>query len=379
MTEETFRLAIVEILSNDNIWFYWKGRVAFYALLKAIGIGKGDEVILPGFTCVVVPNAIKYTGAKPVYVDVEKSTMNTTLDRIRTAVTDKTKAIIIQNTFGLSSEVDEISIFAKERNIITIEDCTHGFGGTFKGKPNGSWCDAAFFSTQWNKPFSTGIGGFAAINNMLIIPELEQINKTLINPSLKDKIILSSLLLAADHILDSKNYWKLRSIYRFLSKYNLVIGSSQGNELNSVQMPVDFFKGMLDVQIKNGVKNLKNFREILNRRKKNGLLYSEFLIQHNKYHVAKDLHWNHSFLKYPVLVKDRTKFDNLAIRSKIQLGDWFCTPIYPVKENWEKWELKPTTIPNAVYLSQHIENLPTETDDPEAIIKFLEQNIDELL
>jgi dTDP-4-amino-4,6-dideoxygalactose transaminase len=371
--------AILNSSEEKRIYLYWKGRVALYALLKAMGVGDGDEVILPGFTCVVVPNAIKYTGAKPVYVDVDMKTMNPSLDNFKKAVTGKTKVIIVQNTFGLSTQVDEIAMFAKAHQIFTIEDCTHGFGGSFKGKPNGSWCDVAFFSTQWNKPFSTGIGGFAAINNLIIIPELERINKKLINPSFKDKIILSSLLFAADHILNPKTYWKLRSMYRFLSKYNLVIGSSQGNELNSTQIPVGFFKGISDVQIKKGITNLKTFKELFTRRKTNALRYTEFLQQHNKYHVSKDIHEDHSFLKYPVLVKDRAKFDELAIQAKIQLGDWFCTPIYPVKENWERWDLDATTIPNAVYLSQHIQNLPTETNDPVAVLKFLEQNMNELL
>jgi perosamine synthetase len=379
MTQENYKSAITEILANDKIWFYWKGRVALFALLKSMKVREKDEVILPGYTCVVVPNAVKYLHAKPVYVDAEKSTMNTTLDRIKGAITDKTKVIIVQNTFGLSSEVDVIASFARGKHIYTIEDCTHGFGGTFKGKPNGSWCDSAFYSTQWNKPFSTGIGGFCAVNNHEIIPQLEKINKELSNPSVKDQIVLSVLLFAADNFLDSKNYWRLRSIYRFLSKYNLVIGSSQGSELNSTEMPADYFKGISKVQIKKGVANLKSFVNVMNKRKKNAILYSEFLKGYFKYHVSKDLFCDHSFLKYPILVKDRKKFDELAIKAKIKLGDWFCSPIYPVKENWEKWDLNATTIPNAVYLSQHIENLSTETDNPEAVLKFLMQNIDELI
>lgn len=379
MTVENYKSAITEVLSNDQIWFYWKGRVALFALLKAMKVKETDEVILPGYTCVVVPNAIKYLHAKPVYVDVEKSTMNTTLDRIRGVVTDKTKVIIVQNTFGLSSEVDEIASFAREKNIYTIEDCTHGFGGTFKNRPNGSWCDAAFYSTQWNKPFSTGIGGFCAVNNPEIIPQLERINKELINPSSKDQIVLSALLFAADHFLDSKNYWRLRSLYRFLSKYNLVIGSSQGSELNSIEMPDDYFKGISKVQINKGVANLKSFENIMNKRKKNAMLYSHFLKVHIKYHITQDLFRDHSFLKYPILVKDRKKFDELAIKSNIKLGDWFCSPIYPVMGNWERWELFPDSIPNSIFLSNHIENLPTETDDAENVVRFLEKNIDELI
>ena len=92
--KEKFKQLISEILNNDNIYFYWKGRVALYALLKAMKIGKDDEVILPGFTCVVVSNAIKYLGAVPVYIDVEKRTMNPTIENYKNAITQKTKVII---------------------------------------------------------------------------------------------------------------------------------------------------------------------------------------------------------------------------------------------------------------------------------------------
>jgi perosamine synthetase len=364
---------------TQNIYFYWKGRVALYALLKAIELKPGDEVILPGFTCVVVPNAIKYLGAKPVYVDVEKNTMNTSLDRIRKAVTEITKVIIVQNTFGLSTEVDIISKFAREQKIFTIEDCTHGFGGTYKGNPNGSWCDAAFFSTQWNKPFSTGIGGFASVNNLQIISRLEKINNELVNPAIRDRIVLSVLLFAADQLLDSKNYWRLRAMYRFLSRHNLVVGSSQGLELKSTIMPKDYFKGISNVQIKKGLFNLKSFGEVLGRRKQNAILYTNFLQKHDKYHILEELHPDHSFLKYPILVKDRTKFDERAFKAKIQLGDWFCTPIYPVKDHWEKWDFDSDKVPNALYLARHIENLPTDTNDPEKVLDFLKINIEELI
>ena len=106
---EKFKAEIAKKLNANasQISLYWKGRVGFYALLKANGIGKGDEVIIPGFTCVVVPNAIIYLGAKPVYVDVNKDTFNTTLNHIKEKVTTKTKCIVIQNTFGLSSEIEE--------------------------------------------------------------------------------------------------------------------------------------------------------------------------------------------------------------------------------------------------------------------------------
>ena len=116
--------------SADDIFLYWKGRVALYAILKAMNIQEGDEVVLPAFTCVVVPNAIKYLGATPIYVDIDAKTYNFNLKQLESKITDKAKVIICQNTFGLSSNVEKVVDFAKMHNIKTIEDCTHGFGGT---------------------------------------------------------------------------------------------------------------------------------------------------------------------------------------------------------------------------------------------------------
>ena len=122
-------------VNKDAISLYWKGRVALYTALKSMGISKGDEVIIPAFTCVVVPNAIIYLGATPIYVDIEEKNLCTTKDLIEKKITNKTKCIIIQNMLGLSNEVDEIVLLAKKHGLYTIEDCTHGFGGKYNMPP----------------------------------------------------------------------------------------------------------------------------------------------------------------------------------------------------------------------------------------------------
>ena len=150
-SKTSFLNGIKEVLGPNEVHFFWKGRVALYALLKGCGVSEGDEVILPAFTCVVVPNAIKYLGAKPIYVDIDKESLGASLESVRGSITSKTKAIICQNTFGLSYQLTEIVALAREKHLVTIEDCTHGFGGFYHSKPNGIFCDASFFSTQWNK------------------------------------------------------------------------------------------------------------------------------------------------------------------------------------------------------------------------------------
>ena len=84
---------------------------------------------------------------KPVYVDIAPNTFNIDTSKIEGKITDKTTAIIAQNTFGLSSDLDPILDIAKRYNLKVIEDCAHGYGGSYKGKANGTVADAAFFST----------------------------------------------------------------------------------------------------------------------------------------------------------------------------------------------------------------------------------------
>lgn len=371
--EEKYKTAIASYLAaeKEDIFLYWKGRVALYALLKAINVKEGDEVIVPAFTCVVVPNAIKYCGATPIYVDINSTTYNTDIDKIEEKITPRTKVILCQNTFGLSSNVEELVSLAKRYNLYTIEDCTHGFGGTYNGKPNGTFCDAAFFSTQWNKPFSTGIGGFAYCKDDNLKEMLNRVNLELDKANAKDNFSLSLLYFIREHILVNSLYWQMLKIYRWLSKKNLVLGSSSGEELVSTQMPRNYFKGISKSQIKKGYTAITNFSKKLQLRKENALIYNSFLKKNGKKYVNEALFENHAFLKYPLLVKDKTEVLYLANKMNIPLGEWFCSPLHPVMENLERWDMNTELFPQTCQVAAQIVNLPTDTQSIEKILVFL--------
>ncbi|MFZ2324242.1 MAG: DegT/DnrJ/EryC1/StrS aminotransferase family protein [Ignavibacteriaceae bacterium] len=376
--EENYKKEIAKVLkcNPDNIFLYWKGRIALYAILKAIGVESGDEIILPGFTCVVVPNAIIYSGAKPIYVDICKNTYNMDFNLLEQAITKKTKAIICQNTFGLSSNLERIIEIAKRHNIFTIEDCTHGFGGFYNGKPNGSFCDAAFYSTQWNKPFSTGIGGFSVVNNTTLLDKVISLEKTKVKSTVVERIILTLLLLFKNLIVNKYTQWFLVQLYRFFSKKNLVVGSNQGEELSGTKMPENYFKNISFVQIWVGKNKLKKIDKVNQIRKKNAEDYTKFLKSNNKAFVDEGLFNNHLFLKYPLLVKDREKIFKSAKKSNITLGDWFLSPLHPIKGNLLLWNFDKNLFPVASRISEKIVNLPTEILDNKKVINFLKQNID---
>lgn len=374
--EERFKERLAEWLhcGPDRLSLYWKGRVALYSILCAYGIGEGDEVILPAFTCVVVPNAILYTGATPVYVDIDEASLNPSFEAVREAVSERTAAILCQNSFGLSTDLDRIASWAKEKGILTIEDCTHGFGGTYEGRPNGTICDASFFSSQWNKPFSTGLGGFSYIGDDELLARVQETDEHLLDPGLKERTILKLLILARKHLLRSWNYWPALKAYRSLSRMGWVVGSSSGEEVEGVEMPSDYFKGMARFQMREGIKALQGFEAVLARRKENGMAYSETLRALGKWCVAERFFSDHAFLTYPVLVKDREAFRKEAEKARIPLGDWFASPLHPVEGDLRPWGLDRRAYPLADKVSQRVLNLPTDPTDPARIHDFLRAN-----
>jgi dTDP-4-amino-4,6-dideoxygalactose transaminase len=144
-------------------------------------------------------------------------------------------------------------------------------------------------------------------------------------------------------------------------------------------MPDDYFMGSTTVQQKVGLQNIKSIEELIQLRKVNGLTYNKFLREIGKWNYSDEVLGNHSFLKYPIFVKDRDAFMKKAEKSKIRLGDWFLSPIHPVSENFELWNLTIQEFPQSRHFSTHILNLPTDTKNSEKVISFLKANKEDLL
>ncbi len=175
---------------DTQAFAFWKGRVALYAILESLGIGPGDEVIVPGFTCVVVPNAVLYRGARPVYVDIEGTSFTMDVSDIAKKITSRTKAIIVQHTYGIPAEMDAIMAIAVRGGIPVIEDCAHALGSTYKDRIVGSIGAAAFFSSQWSKPYTTGMGGMAVSADRSLCLKLASIQARYSRPGLKEVSLL---------------------------------------------------------------------------------------------------------------------------------------------------------------------------------------------
>ncbi len=141
------------------------GTVAIHLALAALGIGQGDEVIIPSFTMIATAFAVCYTGAMPVFVDADKDTWNIDVTKIEDKITPKTKAIIPVHVFGNPCDMDAICDIAKRHNLFVVEDAAEAHGATYKGRKVGSFSDIAAFSFFANKNVTTGEGGMCITND----------------------------------------------------------------------------------------------------------------------------------------------------------------------------------------------------------------------
>ena len=133
--------------------------MAFYSLMKVLGIGEGDEVILPGFTCSVMVNAILRVGATPIFSDIEEDTFGSEPKSIERSLTARTRMIVAQHTFGYPCDIEAILQIANQSGVFLVEDCATSLGTTVGGRTVGDFAHAAIFSTDHTKPINTLIGG----------------------------------------------------------------------------------------------------------------------------------------------------------------------------------------------------------------------------
>jgi len=141
------------------------GTVALHLSLVALGIGPGDEVIVPTLTYISSVNSISYTGATPVFVDSLRTTWQMDPEDVRRKITSKTKAIIVVHLYGHPCEMDSLCSIAKGNKLFIIEDCAEAFGSLYKGRHVGGFGDIATFSFFGNKTITTGEGGMVVTNN----------------------------------------------------------------------------------------------------------------------------------------------------------------------------------------------------------------------
>jgi dTDP-4-amino-4,6-dideoxygalactose transaminase len=345
-----------------HVTLFWRGRVALYAILRALRVGPGDEVIVPAFTCVAVPNAVLYAGATPVYADIDEATYTADPDAVAAAMTPRTRVVLAQNTFGLSADLDALTALARAQGAVVIDDCTHGLGGTYKGRPNGAAADAAFYSTQWSKPVSTGLGGFAITTGEALARDVTAIERAAPEPRAVDGALLAAMLVARERIATPRVLRAGRAVYRVVSRAGVVPGSSSGEELEGVTMPASYVTRMATIQAQVAVRRLTTLHAKVERRRAVARHYSAWAVAHGRTAAHEPDHAGHAFLRYPLRVREREAFEAEALRRGVLLGDWFHSPLYPIAGDLTPWGYRRGEHPVAERVASEIVNLPTDVE-----------------
>ena len=141
------------------------GTVALHLALVALGIGPGDEIIVPTLTYIASVNAIVYTGATPVFVDSLASTWQMDPEDVRCHITPRTRAIMAVHLYGQACDMEALADIAREHRLFLIEDCAEAFGTLYHGQHVGTFGDISTFSFFGNKTITTGEGGMVVTND----------------------------------------------------------------------------------------------------------------------------------------------------------------------------------------------------------------------
>lgn len=340
------------------------GRMALYAILKALNIGPGDEVIVSGYTCVVVPNAVIYRGARPVYSDIELRTFNQLPAKVESFITPRTRAIVAQHTFGAPCDLDAIMQIGKKYRIPIIEDCGHAQGARYKGKPVGSIGYAGFFTTDHTKISSTHLGGMVTTNSVDLADRLRHIQNEAGFLKRRDHIrLLLSFLL--EFILYSPTmYWIGRLVMAVLGRLHLLF---YWRDEMLTQRPTSYpYPACLSAQqAAIGLSQLRRLDRNISHRRDIARVLDEKLGWSGL--SAPDLEAS-AWLRYSFLVKDRAVFEE-RYRNHFDLGVWFTSVAHGRNSNFGEIGYEQGSCPNAEFVSKHIVNFPTHQHIPLSLIR----------
>jgi len=369
MHRRQYEGAFARWVGAGHAFAFWKGRVALYAILEALGVRERDEVILPGYTCVMAVNPIVYLGAKPVYVDIEPVTYNMDPALIERKITTNTKVIIVQHTYGYPAQMNAIMAIASARGIPVVEDCCPALGSKYRGRPIGTFGVASYWSSQWNKPYTTGIGGMVTTSDADLAARIWRIQRgCTIRPGRMEAAVLGCQLTAYQTLVYPETTAIAQTIFRWLSKTGLAVGSSAPEEFVPT-MPEGFCKGMADVQVCAGLRQLRNIDSMVAHRRAMVRAYDRLLAA---------LGWpvpripgalDPVLVRYPVRVRDKTLALGAAAKNLVEIGSWFECPLHPIETPMNRYGYEMGMCPVAERACAEVINLPVHPRANEAVAK----------
>lgn len=309
------------------------GREALSACVEALDIGPGDEVIVPGYTCVVVPNAFLFVGATPVYADVELDTFGLDAASVEARVTPRTKAILLHHLYGLVSRDHEAVIgLARRRGLRVIEDCAHATGARHKGRRVGNLGDVAFVSSEQSKVFNTIQGGVAFTNDDALGRRLAAIRRRQprTDGATTGRLLRNVLLNHATHRHPRR--WLVRDVAELRHGPLRLVSTTEGEMAH--QRPPGYGRRLAAPLAALGANQLRKLDRLNDERRRAAARWGAWCDEKG-YRRPLVLEGSEPvFVRYPVLVEPERKRDVSWGPRELgaQVGVWFRTHLHPAPD-----------------------------------------------
>jgi len=343
-----------------SVSLFASGREALLAGLRALDLHSGDEVIVQGFTCVAVPNAIHAAGGAAVYVDIDPDSLNLDMKKLQSKITPRTKAIICQHTFGIPADTEKLRAICDKRNITLIEDCAHiipdGKLGTI-----GTRGDLMILSFGRDKCISGVAGGAVLTRHGTLGRTLDMYEKEAGNFSLWRIINLMNYPLRYRF---AKWVWKFplganvaKAYLRWLKVMGLLPPVYEGGEKEG-KMTINFHR-MPNVCAAFALEQLRSLASLNGTRRQLSRIYGD---------VARAREWSMPnaaldapvLQKFPVFARDAKSLRAALKREQIYLDDGWCNAVVnPPSVAQEGAGYAKGMCPVAEDVAKHIVTLPT--------------------
>jgi perosamine synthetase len=350
---EAFEKQFAEWNGSRAAFAFASGRIALRAAIDALGLQPGDELVLPGYTCIVVVNALRSAGVCPVYADIELDTYGLDKDALLLSLTPRTRAVLIHHLYGfVSRDLDALLEIARSRGLRVIEDCAQAAGAVYQGLHVGNFGDVAIFSGDPSKPFNCVQGGVAVANDDALIARLLTLRRAA--PAQNDATIANRLgNVSLNYALskDPRRWWKGELVWlRRGDQYFFGIPESEV----AGAPPRDAGCRMSAPLARLAANQLVKLDYYNGRRRANAERWRTWC-EHHGFAAPITLPGSTPMcLRYPALVTPEMKQDlRWAYRSLgVIPGNWFVTHLHPAPE-------PRLDLPNATRAVERCINFPT--------------------
>jgi dTDP-4-amino-4,6-dideoxygalactose transaminase len=374
-----------EYLGVKYAFSFNSGRSSLFAILKSLNLEKGSEVLLQAFTCNAVPNPVLWNDLMPIYVDCNKDDFNIDPVDLENKITEKSRVVIVQHTFGLPANMDKIRSICGAYNLILIEDCAHSLGAEYREIKVGSQSRVAFFSFSRDKIISSVYGGVVTTNDDRLAEGLLRAQKEFGQPhnfwifqQLIHPILLNYVILPVYNLLD------LGKIFLVGAQILHILSKAVSWQEKMGERPDYFPKSMPNAMAAVALNQFNKLEKFNNHRQKIAKYYFDNLsnapfgtkIKYqlpNVFDNRKNVYLRFT-IKHP---KAHEIIYEAWHKQNILLGDWYTTPIAPFDTKIEEMKYKAGSCIIAERLAKETFNLPTHInisdDDAERIVNFLKK------